>query len=230
MAVEDLYTLAEDTLHRLRQIRGAVLEEKPEYFAGKALEDAEQLVDGLTGVALLKWGTSNAGLNKSIESLNDLLSDTASRWGDLYACTARGINNGTDLISWMKTIAWNQNPWQILMRNNKQDENRKPAEHDMVVSPLATGPILIRLAQRKSSLNLQVAMAVVDDLSTWDVRKGLKREVYLSQKTSWPKGELKPAESGFTWVLDDSRTLGDTVSGLVKKLKQLPGLESRLIY
>src|SRR3989304_514403 len=177
-----------------------------------------------------KWGTSNAGLNKSIESLNDLLSDTASRWGDLYACTARGINNGTDLISWMKTIAWNQNPWQILMRNNKQEENRKPAEHDMVVSPLSTGPILIRLAQRKSSLNLQVAMAVVDDLSTWDVRKGLKREVYLSQKTSWPKGKLKPAESGFTWVLDDSRTLGDTVSGLVKKLKQLPGLESRLIY
>lgn len=226
MISQELEQITGGTLKRLRQIRAGVLEERPVAFEGQAREDAERLVDGLVGVALSAWKASED--ERTVEEQGDLVKEVGERWGRYLPAATTYANAACDLLAWMRCIVKDENHWKLLMMSNGLGQDERPVGNDVVITPLSSGPVLVRLAQRLSQESPRVALAVVDTVSLVDRLAGEGREVYLPRETSWPKGEKELWGEGVTWVMDDQRVSHTTVAGLVEKLGEMPGV--KLVY
>lgn len=104
-----------------------------------------------------------------------------------------------------------------------------PDESDVVVAPLSTGAIGARMAHVLAGEGPKLALAVTRfDRTGWREERRKTGEAYLPEGSSWPRGELKLAQSGRFRLVDDMVVLATTLKEIERKLIE-SGVDPKLI-
>lgn len=195
----ELLSLAEEALHNLRKVRTLAVQNPSGKFNENELALAEELVESMAGLCLGCFDGEDP--IQLVSCSKAALEQIRSRIGDVKETSRNNLNNGDTILRAINRLELSRDPMGFLVRDSQDyNEVSRLGQDDIIISPLSTGPILVRYVQKMLELPNLVVLAAID---ARDCTK-----VALPDRSSWPNKTKLSKVTGKFVVVDDCRGTG----------------------